>query len=308
MLVRQRPTELRRSTRELADALAEAYGPRFAVWHSDELLFGVRGGRLVLRTLGGLDLAAPAVVCVRQVPGFMHVDREVTLMRHLEAMGSILVNAVDAQFKARNKLWQAQELALAGVPVPDTVSYATAPMEGVVHSTDTAPPCVVKSVVGTKGGQVFLAPDADMLRGVAGSLTQEAPFLFQEYVAHSHGRTLRVVVVDGEPVDAVLHSSRNGALAANIAKGSAANRCPGRHPRAEELAVRAARALGLDIAGVDLLFAGEDGYTVCEVNAVPGWRPEMTGVVPAITACVADRLAARGRPLAPAAEGRLARD
>lgn len=293
MLVRQRPTVLRRSTRELAAALTEAHGPRFAIWHTDELLFGVRGGRLTLHTLGGAELPAPEVVCVRQVAGPMHSDREVTLLRHLTRMGSTLVNTVDAQLKSRNKIWQVQELALAGLPVPDTLSYATAPLEGVVRSPHLATPCVVKSVSGAKGGQVFLAPDPHLLREVAGSLTQDTPFLFQEHVAHSHGRTLRVVVVDGTPVDAVLHTSRNGTLTANIAKGGSATLCTGRFPQAEELAVRAARALGLDIAGVDLLFASPDTYTICEVNAVPGWRPEMSAVVPAVTASIARRLSAR---------------
>ncbi|WP_225828385.1 RimK family alpha-L-glutamate ligase [Streptomyces naphthomycinicus] len=290
LLVRQRPAALRRSTGELAAALAEAHGPRFAVWHTDELLFGVQDGRLTLRTLGGAELPAPRVVCVRQVAGPMHNDREVTLLRHLDRMGSILVNTVDAQLKSRNKIWQLQELALAGLPVPDTLSYATAPLEGVVRSPHLGTPCVVKSVNGAKGGQVFLASDPHLLREVAGSLTQEAPFLFQEYVAPSHGRALRVVVVDGVPVDAVLHASRDGTLTANIAKGGSAALCTGRYPQAEELAVRAAHALGLDIAGVDLLFTAEDAYTVCEVNAVPGWRPQMTAVVPAVTACIARRL------------------
>ncbi|WP_234334270.1 RimK family alpha-L-glutamate ligase [Streptomyces sp. NRRL B-1347] len=293
MLVRQQPTALRRSTRELADALTEAHGDRFAVWHTDELLFGVQGGRLVLRTLGGAELPAPEVVCVRQVAGPMRDDREVTLLRHLERMGSTLVNGVDAHLNSRNKIWQLQELALAGLPVPDTLSYATAPLEGVVRSPSVEAPCVVKSVSGCKGTQVFLAPDGRMLRAVAGSLQQDVPFLFQEHVAHSHGRTLRVIVVDGEPVDAVLHTSDNGGLTANIAKGGSAALCRGRYPRAEELAVAAARALGLDIAGVDLLFASADTYTICEVNAVPGWRPAMKAVVPAVTACVNRRLADR---------------
>ncbi|WP_343040693.1 RimK family alpha-L-glutamate ligase [Streptomyces typhae] len=294
MLVRQRPAVLRRSTRELATALADVHGPRFAVWHTDELLFGVQGGKLVLRTLGGADLPAPEVVCVRQVAGPMRSDREVTLLRHLERMGSTLVNTLDAQLRSRNKVSQLQELAVAGVPVPDTLSYATAPLEGVVRSPDLRTPCVVKSVSGAKGGQVFLAPDPYLLREVAGSLTRETPFLFQEHVASSHGRTLRVVVVDGEPVSAVLHTSHDGGLTANIAKGGSATVCTGRYPKADELAVRAARALGLDIAGVDLLFTSDDTYTVCEVNAVPGWRPEAAAtILPAVTACVAKRMSAR---------------
>ncbi|MFF9477767.1 RimK family alpha-L-glutamate ligase [Streptomyces sp. NPDC014733] len=297
MLVREHPTVLGNATQALATALAAAHGPRFAVWHTDELLFGVADGRLVLRTLGGADVPAPQVVCVRQMPGSMRDHREVTLVRHLERMGSRLLNRPDAHLSCRNKIWQMQELAAAGLPVPDTLSYATAPLEGVVRNV--AAPCVVKAVRGTKGRQVFLAPDQRLLRDLAGSLTQEVPFLFQEHVATSHGRTLRVVVVEGEPVGAVLHTSGGDALAANIGNGGSATLCPGRYPAAERLAVEAATALGLDIAGVDLLLTADDGYTVCEVNAVPGWRPAMTTVVPAVTACIARHLAARG----PAARG-----
>ncbi|MFF5976953.1 RimK family alpha-L-glutamate ligase [Streptomyces sp. NPDC012769] len=183
-----------------------------------------------------------------------------------------------------------QELALAGLPVPDTLSYANAPLEGVLHSPQFQAPCVVKSVCGSKGRQVFLAPDTQMLHDVQGSLSQQTPLLFQDYLEHSHGRDLRVVVVDGEPVAAELRTSHNGALQSNLAKGGQATLCAGRYPAAEELAVQAARALGLIIAGVDLLFRPDDTFMVCEVNAVPGWRPDMTNVIPAITACLARSL------------------
>lgn len=301
MLVRKQPAALRRCSRDLATAFAQRYGRRFAVWHTDELLFGVRGGRLMLSTLGGTALPPPAVVCVRHLPGTMHDDREVTLLRHLERLGSRLVSPLDAQLTCRNKVWQVQELALAGLPVPDTLSYATAPLEGVVRSPHLPTPSVVKSVRGTKGAQVFLASDPNLLHEMAGSLAQTSPFLFQEHVAHSHGRSMRVVVVDGTVVDAVVHTSRNGSLAANIAKGGTATRCVGRHPQAEQLALAAVRVLGLDIAGVDLLFTAEGSYTICEVNAVPGWRPEATAVIaPAIVSCIDDRLSATVGTASPA--------
>ncbi|WKK23596.1 RimK family alpha-L-glutamate ligase [Streptomyces olivoreticuli] len=293
MLVRAHPMPLKRSTGELAVALGEIHGPRFAVWHTDELLFGVREGRLFLRTLAGLDVPAPSVVCVRQVPGTQHHDREVTLLRHLERMGAVLLNPLEAQLTCHNKFWQLQELALAGLPVPDSLSYATAPLPGVVRSAAPDMPCVVKSVNGLGGNGVFLAQDTRMLHDVAGSLAQEVPYLFQEYVAPSHGRDLRVVVVDGEPVAAEVRTSRDGALASNLARGGRAELCHGRYPEAEALAVQAAKSVGLVIAGVDLLFGADDSYTVCEVNAVPAWRPAMTGVVPAIAACVARHVAAR---------------
>ncbi|MEV0374370.1 RimK family alpha-L-glutamate ligase [Streptomyces sp. NPDC050636] len=290
MLVREHPAPLRRSTNELADALKARHGSRFAVWHTDELVLGVRDGRLVLQTLGGADVPAPKVVCVRQMPGSMRHDREVTLLRHLERMGATLLNPLDAQLVCRNKIWQLQELALAGLPVPDTLSYATAPLEGVVRTPHLDAPCVVKPVNGYKGMQVFLAPDTRLLHDVAGALAQETPHLFQQYVDRSHGRDLRVIVIDGEPVAAAVRTSHNGALASNLARGGSATLCLGRYPQAEALAVAAARAVGLAIAGVDLLFASADTYTICEVNSAPGWRPEMTAVVPAITECITRRL------------------
>ncbi|MFJ4965316.1 RimK family alpha-L-glutamate ligase [Streptomyces sp. NPDC088729] len=288
------------ATRELADVLATRHGPGFAVWHTDEFVFGVGDGQLFLRTLGGADVAPPKVVCVRQMPGSMSHDREVTLLRHLERMGATLLNPLNAQLVCRNKIWQAQELALAGLPVPHTLSYATAPLEGVVRTSRLGTPCVVKSVTGHKGKQVFLAPDAHLLRSVAGALAQGTPHLFQEYVAHSHGRDLRLIVVDGEPVAAAVRTSGNGGLASNIAQGGAATLCLGRYPEAEDLAVRAAQAVGLAIAGVDLLFTADGTHTICELNAVPGWRSQMTAVAPAIADCVDRRLATwtqtRARP------------
>lgn len=295
LLVRALPVPLQGATHRLANALAELHGPRFAVWHTNEFVFGVRDGLLFLRTLGGADVPAPKVVCIRQTPGSMHHDREVTLLRHLERMGSTLLNPLEAHLVCRNKMWQMQELALAGLPVPDTLSYGTAPLEGVVRVPGLGTPCVVKSVTGHQGRQVFLAPDTSLLRGVAGALAQETPHLFQEYVSHSHGRDLRLIVVDGEPVGAAVRTSRNGGLVSNIGQGGSATVCPGEYPEAEALAVRAAGAMGLAIAGVDLLFASEDTFTVCEVNAVPGWRPQMTAVIPAITASIGRRVEAWGR-------------
>ncbi|WP_260334479.1 ATP-grasp domain-containing protein [Streptomyces beigongshangae] len=293
-----------RSTTELADALGAAYGERFAVWRSDELVLGVRGGRLTLCTLGGIDVAVPKVVCVRQVPGSMRHDREISLLRHLEHMGTVLVNPLDAHVGCRNKLWQLQELAVAGLPVPDTVSYATAPPEGVVRVPGLETPCVVKSVTGMQGRQVFLVPDRQLLCDVVGALAQEVPVLFQEYVQASRGRHLRVVVIDGEPVAAGIRTSPDGAFASNIMRGGSGEVCTGRFRDAEALAVEATRTMGLVIAGVDLLFTSvsPDTFTICEVNAVPGWRPEMAAVVPAIVDCIARRLDQRANPPFPQGE------
>ncbi|GLF99208.1 ATP-grasp domain-containing protein [Streptomyces yaizuensis] len=282
ILLRERPAGPVRSTQALLDALTETYGSRFAVWHTDELLMGVTGGRLVLRTLGGVDVPPPRVVLVRQVPGTMSGNREITLLRHLELLGAAVVNPPDAHRRCGNKMEQLQHLALAGLPVPDSLSYATAPLAGVVRAPGVPMPCVVKSGSGMGGEQVFLAADGALLSAVAGSLAQDVPWVLQEYVTHSHGRDLRVVVVDGRAVAAQIRTSADGSLTANLARGGTSEVCTGRYPRAESLAVAAARALGLSIAGVDLLFGPAERPVVCEVNAVPGFLAYTSRVVTAI--------------------------
>ncbi|MFJ4672305.1 RimK family alpha-L-glutamate ligase [Kitasatospora purpeofusca] len=277
---------------DLGAALEDALPGRFAVWRTDELLLGIEGGRLTLRDLGGCLLEAPRVVYARLASPDVSTDREGTLLRHLVAMGTVLLNPLEAVLAGVNKFWQLQQLALAGLPVPDTRSYAHAGLEDVI-AAGVPVPSVVKSVRGQRGGQVFLAPDARMLLEVHGSLRVESPYLFQRYVSHSHGRDLRVVVVDGRAVAAQVRSAVDGGLRSNLALGATSVLCPGLHPEGEALAVRAARALGLAVAGVDLLFEADGGFTICEVNANVGWREHMSDVTPAVVAACVARLTAR---------------
>ncbi|MGR6998854.1 hypothetical protein ACU686_13120 [Yinghuangia aomiensis] len=149
---------------------------------------------------------------------------------------------------------------------------------------------------------MFLARDAAILHDVQGSLADAVPFLFQDYVAHSHGRDLRVIVVDGRAVAAQVRTSSTSRLQSNVALGGNATGCLGLYPEGEALARDAARVLGLGVAGVDLLFEADGSFTVCEVNANVGWRAPLDDLVlPAITAACRSRLGAPHGTAAPAA-------
>lgn len=250
---------------------------------------GVVGGRLALFDLAGSEVAAPAVAYARIWTPLVSVDREITLLRHLEAMGTVLLNPVDAILACLNKFWHLQQLARAGLPVPDTRTYADAPMEEAILA-GVPEPAVVKAVRGHRGEQVFLAPDAGLLRDIQGSLSQSTPYLFQEYVEFSHGRDLRVLVVEGRVAGALTRTAAGGGLRSNLAMGGTSELCAGRYPKGEGLAVRAAEVLGLGVAGVDLLFTPGGGFTICEVNANPGWRDESNDVIQAIVAACLSRL------------------
>ncbi|MFB8079491.1 RimK family alpha-L-glutamate ligase [Streptomyces sp. NPDC056013] len=280
-------------TSSLMAAFAAELGHRATVVHSSRLVLGVEGGRLTLADTGGRPVAAPAVAYARLSTPRLSTDREITLLRHLAAMGTRLINPAEAVLAAVNKFWQLQQLAAAGIPVPDTRTHTDAPLEHVLDA-GAPQPCVVKAVRGHRGRRVFLAPDDTGLRAVAGSLDDRHPYLLQRYVAHSHGRDLRVVVVDRRAVAAAVRTADDDRLVSNLAQGGTHTVCTGRYPDAEALAVEAADAIGLGVAGVDLLFEADGSFTVCEVNCNPTWRPDMPGIAEAVAAACRSRLDAEG--------------
>ncbi|GAB2871252.1 hypothetical protein GCM10027074_43490 [Streptomyces deserti] len=232
---------------ELTEGFTHAFGDGCAVVGTGELLMRVHDGRLTLHRADGTAVRAPRVVYARLPTPTVSTDREVTLLRHLQFMGSALVNPIDAVLACVNKFWHLQELASAGLPVPDSVTYSDVPLGDAVGAHGFEP-CVVKAVRGHRGRQVFLAPDRAMLRDVAGSLRADVPYLFQEYCAFSHGRDLRVIVVE-RAVWAQVRTATDGGLKSNVSLGGTITPCPGRHRDAEALAVRAAETVGLGVAG-----------------------------------------------------------
>ncbi|MFE9016682.1 RimK family alpha-L-glutamate ligase [Streptomyces cyaneofuscatus] len=277
-----------RTKGELSEAFCSAFGSASVVYSRD-LVLGVEGGALTLATVDGRRVVPPAVVYARLSTPRLSTDREVTLLRHLEAMGSALLNPIESVLSCVNKFWHLQHLVLAGLPVPDTRTYVDAPLAAVIAER-LPEPCVVKAVRGNRGERVFLAATAEVLRDVHGSLRDDVPVVLQEYVSFSHGRDLRVVVVDGSVVAALVRTSSDGNMKSNVHQGGSCTPCLGRYPGGEELAVRAAQALGLVVAGVDLLFTEDESFTICEVNANVSWREEMSTVAPAIVGACQARL------------------
>ncbi|WP_051942432.1 RimK family alpha-L-glutamate ligase [Streptacidiphilus rugosus] len=272
---------------QLGAAFQGAFGARCAVVRTGDLLPGVHDGRLTLHDLQWRPVPVPRVVYARLSTPRLSTDREVTLLRQLQTMGATLLNPIDAVLSCVNKFWHLQQLATAGIPVPDTYTYTVGGLAQAV-TAGLPEPCVVKPIRGHRGRGVFLAPDVASLRELCD--TDVGPHIFQDYVAHSHGRDLRVVVVDGTAVAAQVRTSADGSLTSNISRGGTSSLCTGTYPLGEELAVRAAEALGLTVAGVDLLFQADGTFTVCEVNANVAWRSHMPSVAPAIVEACAKRL------------------
>jgi len=243
----------------------------------------------------GIDVALPRIGA--SLPG-----QGVAVVSHLEAMGVPVVNAAAAIRRARDKLLALQILAGRGIAVPRTV-LARRP-EQVARALEIVggPPVVLKLLNGSQGVGVILAETRaalDSMLDTLWGLRQDV--LLQEYVADSVGRDVRALVVGGEIVGAMRRHARSGEWRSNIHRGGVGTRVD-LDPCYARLAVDAALAVGLDVAGVDLL-EDRDGPRVIEVNASPGFEGlERVCGVDAAGAIVdqAERLARTFEPAPPA--------
>ncbi len=124
-------------------------------------------------------------------------------------------------------------------------------------------PLVVKEAYGSFGQQVYLIQTENELIELVKTLKHK-PFILQEFIEKSRGRDIRINVV-GDKVIAAMKRTSEHDFRANMTNGGQGS--PYTPTEAEaELAIAAARILGVDFAGVDLLF-GEDGPLLCEVNS-----------------------------------------
>lgn len=194
------------------------------------------------------------------------------VLRHFERQGIPMVNGPAAVESVADKLQTLQILSAAGLPVPKTI-LAKFPLDVDLVERELGFPVVVKTLRGTRGEGVVLCSSREQFHDLANLLDGArtgADFLIQQYVGASHGRDVRVLVVGGRVVAAMLRQSTDGGFKSNISLGGVGSAI---EPPAElaELAVRAANLLQLDVAGIDVLF-DNDGYRICEANSAPGFQ------------------------------------
>lgn len=200
-------------------------------------------------------------------------DKDIRLAKALEKMGIRLYNPAEAVYACDDKYETFYRLAGSGdfllpatIPAPmtyDNIGYNDFSfLDAVIQQLGF--PLVVKECFGSFGFQVYLAGDRKELTEII-EKTGAKPLLFQQYIANSCGKDLRLQVVGDEVVCAMLRKSATGDFRANLTLGG---KMQAYTPSGEEcaLAVAVAKTLGLDFAGVDLLMDKDRRY-VCEVNS-----------------------------------------
>ena len=191
------------------------------------------------------------------------------VVRQFEMMGVFPVNESQAINRSRDKLRCLQLLSRAGIGLPVTgFANSTKDIAGLIDIVGGAP-LVIKLLEGTQGIGVILAET----RGAAEAVIEafrglDANILVQEFIKEAGGADLRCFVVGGKVVAAMKRQASEGEFRSNLHRGGTAEKVK-LSPEERATAIRAAKTMGLNVAGVDLLRSNH-GPVVMEVNSSPG--------------------------------------
>jgi RimK family alpha-L-glutamate ligase len=216
--------------------------------------------------LDGLDL-----LIIRGLPrgSLEQVIFRVDALHVLTALGVRCVNTPRAIERTVDKSWASATLAQAGVPTPPTVVCERFD-DAMAAFDQLGGDVVVKPLFGAMGNGIVRLEDRDLAHRVFRALELErGVYYVQRTVAPAGRRNLRVLVVAGEVAGAMERVTDS--WRANVARGARPQKVVlSEHER--RLALAAAAALEVDVAGVDLLVDPDGDVVVLEVNGIPGWQ------------------------------------
>lgn len=222
------------------------------------------------KSLGRLDAVVPRI-------GRSLTQLGIMLLKQFELMQIPSTLSMEGLITARNKYLALQALHSAGVKIPESVLIASR-NKNDEPTEYLSPPLVMKLLSGTQGIGVMRVRDAKEAGPIIDTLWELDQMICLQKFLPNPGEDIRVFVIDGEIVGAMKRKAAPHEWRSNIHIGG---RGVAHKPtRAEaETSIRAAEAVGVEIAGVDLISVKDEPYVI-EVNASPGFRGllEATGV------------------------------
>ena len=191
------------------------------------------------------------------------------VLRQFEMMGVYTPNGSDAILRARDKLRCHQLLAKQDIGLPRTVFGDNPDDTNDLLRMLGKPPHIIKLTEGSQGNGVILAERASASRSVIEAFRGlYANFLVQEFIGEAKGSDVRCFVVGNDVVAAMRRQARKGEFRSNLHRGGSAKAVQLTDDE-RQTAIRAAKVMGLNVAGVDLL-RSKRGPLVLEVNSSPG--------------------------------------
>lgn len=191
------------------------------------------------------------------------------LARQFESMGVYTINSSAAIAQSRDKLFSLQLMLKSGINIP-TSGFANSPMDtGDLIDMVGGAPLIVKLLEGTQGHGVVLAETRKAAESVINAFkTLNANLLVQQFIREADGKDLRCFVIGNKVVASIERKAAPGEFRANLHQGGSASVVK-ITPEERALAVKAARVLGLTVAGVDII-RSKNGPLLLEVNSSPG--------------------------------------
>lgn len=212
--------------------------------------------------LSGVDAIIPRI-------GASVTEYGAAIVRQFETQGVFTTTPSIALTRSRDKLRSLQLLAREKAAIPHTLFARRASDLDEMLERLGGPPVVIKLLEGTQGVGVVLAETKKAAKSVLQAFEGlKADVIVQEFIKEAKGADLRVIVVGGRVVAAMRRVGAPGEFRANLHQGGSTEKVT-LTQRERRLAVRAAKAMGLPVAGVDML-RSERGPLVIEVNASPG--------------------------------------
>ena len=279
------------STRRLVEA-AEAHDHMVQVINTTQCYMNITSHRpevyLGGKPLEGFDVIIPRI-------GASVTFYGMAVVRQFEAMGVYSLNSAAAIGAARDKLYAHQLLARSGIGMPDT-GFARSPRatSELIKFVGGAP-LVIKLLEGTQGRGVVLAETKKAAESVISAFQGlKANILVQEYIKESRGTDIRCLVVGNKVIAAMKRQAEEGEFRSNLHRGGKAIRVK-LTKEERTTAIKAARVMGLGLAGVDLL-RSDSGPKVLEVNSSPGLEGIETVTGKDIASLIIDHIEKSARP------------
>ena len=191
------------------------------------------------------------------------------LTRQFEALNVYCLNSSTAITQSRDKLFSLQLLLQSGIDIP-TTGFANSPLDtdDLIKMVGGSP-LIVKLLEGTQGKGVVLAETKKAAESVINAFKSlNVNILVQEFIKEANGKDLRLFVIDGKVVAAIQREALPGEFRANIHLGGTASVIKPT-PEEKKIAIRAAKAMDLKVAGVDIIRSSK-GPLLLEVNSSPG--------------------------------------
>jgi ribosomal protein S6--L-glutamate ligase len=253
------------SHKRLVEA-AEARGHTLDIHNTLHLVINIASHRPTIykdgEQLAGYDAVIPRI-------GASITFYGLAVLRQFEMMGVFPLNESVAIGRSRDKLRSMQLLARRGIGLPVTVFANDAKKAAEVVEMAGGAPVVIKLLEGTQGIGVVLAETENSAKSVVEAFRgAKVNILVQEFIKEAGGTDIRCLVIDGKVVASMKREGAKGDFRSNLHRGGSASlvRITSQERAA---AVAAAKAMGLNVCGVDMLRANH-GPVIMEVNSSPG--------------------------------------